>query len=347
MAGKTKRKTDENESDFMPLAEAAKLTGYTPEYLNLRARQGKLKAKKIGRNWHTKKEWVDEFLGGVTAKAEEKKTETLEEGGLAFLKEAEQDPGVEAENEKWQTIAAPEPKKITLRHQNNWLKIFAGLASVVIILPLVFMGVYIFRNFITNSRTNAALLNLAKEDQKFGARIVNENSIVGEVAAAATTNLPIAPANGGNGVTLASQNYRIDDINIGGGVMILANQSNVPLAISNIHSESFLTGKQNNEVDLVISWSTNKEALSQVDYSKNGGQNPKLATEDSYGFNHSVVLTGLTPGTSYVYKIKATDRWGNAVSSDNYGVYTASQPVSVFDLISNAVGQIFGWAIKK
>jgi hypothetical protein len=337
MTEKTNRKAEQNEIDFMPLSEAAKLSGYTPEYLNLRARQGKLQAKKIGRNWHTKKEWLDEFLG---SKVEEEKAGEEEKVETDRVEEVK---GVE----EGKVFAEPGKKEISLTHQNSWLKIFAGLASAVIILPLMFVGMYIFRNVMNNSRTNSALMNLAKEDQKLGSGIVNENSVVGEVAAAATTGNPVALATGNNGVTLASENYKIADINIGGGVMILANQSNVPLVVSNIHSESFLTGKQGSEVNLVVSWSTNKEALSEIDYSKNGGVNPKTARENSYGFNHSVVLSGLTPGTSYVYQIKAADRWGNEVSSDRFGVYTASQPVSVFDLISNAVGQTFGWAIKK
>jgi hypothetical protein len=69
--------------------------------------------------------------------------------------------------------------------------------------------------------------------------------------------------------------------------------------------------------------------------------------ESSYGFNHSVVLSGLDPGTSYVYQIKSTDQWGNIQKSKKFGIYTASNPLSVFDLISNAIGETFGWAIKK
>lgn len=49
-------------SDYISLQEAAKYCGYTPEYLNLRARQGRLKAVKFARNWLTKKEWLQEYL---------------------------------------------------------------------------------------------------------------------------------------------------------------------------------------------------------------------------------------------------------------------------------------------
>ena len=58
-------KQREKEADFMSLSEAAKLTGYTPEYLNSLSRKRLLQAKKIGRNWHTKKEWLNEFLATV------------------------------------------------------------------------------------------------------------------------------------------------------------------------------------------------------------------------------------------------------------------------------------------
>ena len=43
---------------YISLQEATKYCGYAQEYLSLRARQGKLKAVKIGRNWVTTKEWV-------------------------------------------------------------------------------------------------------------------------------------------------------------------------------------------------------------------------------------------------------------------------------------------------
>ncbi|PIX03165.1 hypothetical protein COZ78_01845, partial [bacterium (Candidatus Gribaldobacteria) CG_4_8_14_3_um_filter_42_11] len=50
-------------NNYISLTEAAeKYTNYSQEYLSLRARQGKLKAVKIGRNWLTKKDWVEEYL---------------------------------------------------------------------------------------------------------------------------------------------------------------------------------------------------------------------------------------------------------------------------------------------
>ena len=47
---------------YISLEEAKKYCKYSQEYLGLRARQGKLKAVKFGRNWLTTKEWLEEYL---------------------------------------------------------------------------------------------------------------------------------------------------------------------------------------------------------------------------------------------------------------------------------------------
>ncbi len=50
---------------YISLHEATKYCHYSQEYLSLRVRQGKLKAIKSGRNWVTKKEWVEEYVKKV------------------------------------------------------------------------------------------------------------------------------------------------------------------------------------------------------------------------------------------------------------------------------------------
>ncbi len=52
--------------EYISLSEAAIYSGcYSQEYLSLRARHGKLKAVKFGRNWVITKEWLDEYLERV------------------------------------------------------------------------------------------------------------------------------------------------------------------------------------------------------------------------------------------------------------------------------------------
>ena len=52
---------DKEINNYISLQEATKYCSYSQEYLSLRARQGKLKAVKLGRNWFTKKEWIENY----------------------------------------------------------------------------------------------------------------------------------------------------------------------------------------------------------------------------------------------------------------------------------------------
>ena len=53
-------------NEFISLADAAKYCKcYSQDYLSLRARQGKLRSVKLGRNWVTTQQWVDEYLRTV------------------------------------------------------------------------------------------------------------------------------------------------------------------------------------------------------------------------------------------------------------------------------------------
>ncbi|HPN96688.1 MAG TPA: hypothetical protein PLK35_02880, partial [Candidatus Moranbacteria bacterium] len=61
MVEEISKKSTKRKTKLLSLAEAAEITGYTPEYLNLRCRQGKLRAEKKGRNWFTTLRWVEEF----------------------------------------------------------------------------------------------------------------------------------------------------------------------------------------------------------------------------------------------------------------------------------------------
>jgi len=50
---------------YISLKEATKYCPYSQDYLKLRARQGKLKAVKMGRNWFTTKEWLEIYKGKI------------------------------------------------------------------------------------------------------------------------------------------------------------------------------------------------------------------------------------------------------------------------------------------
>ncbi|MFA7319817.1 MAG: fibronectin type III domain-containing protein [Parcubacteria group bacterium] len=367
MEDSTRLEKAENEVEFMPLSEAAKLTGYTPEYLNLLSRKKKLKAKKIGRNWHTKKEWVEEFLAAVGNAGEfEEKSSVTSDGFPERISARGSEHFFSSEVDPINVAVVEEVKKIkelkefsagndgamkdgvgkhfqmfgtSKQSSGHWLKIFAVMSAAMIILPLLFAGSQIVKVVLTDSRKKTELARIYSDNQNHQTEIFNENVQDGKVAG-------IETAQTGSGTILASANFKINSINVGGNTLVLSNESNQVLQIENIKSDSFADNKKN-ETSLVVAWQTNKMAISELDYSKSGGQNPEMLAENSYGFNHSAVIAGLEPGASYVFQIKSKDRWANEISSDFFGVYTASKPVSVFDLISNAVGEVFGWAIKK
>ncbi len=48
--------------EYITLQKATILCSYSQEYLSLRARQGKLKAVKIGRNWCITSEWLEDYI---------------------------------------------------------------------------------------------------------------------------------------------------------------------------------------------------------------------------------------------------------------------------------------------
>lgn len=73
--------TKKEDLDYISLKKAADYSeSYSQDYLSLRARQGKLKAKKLGRNWVTTKKWVDEYISEINKYNTERKEEIRENG---------------------------------------------------------------------------------------------------------------------------------------------------------------------------------------------------------------------------------------------------------------------------
>lgn len=76
-AGEYNEAMEENENrNYISLADAAKLCSYSEHYLRLRSRQGKLKSIKLGKKWMTTRAWLDDYqqqVGDWRAAAEKKK----------------------------------------------------------------------------------------------------------------------------------------------------------------------------------------------------------------------------------------------------------------------------------
>jgi len=339
-----------NTLEYISLGEASKESSYTPEYLNSLARQGKLQAKKIGRNWHTTLVWLEDFTKS-TASAKKEKVEAIDfkikdyTNGKDEIREEElsAEPQVVQVAENTPVSDTAFFEKTETKFQSHWKMVNSFATTLVMIFLL--LGIFqIGRLIKINNFENGNLPQNLNDDFSMDSNIpkwISEDG--GIVEAAETIN---ANADQQKGAALASENFTIKEIKFGGAIAMASALENSNLEISDVRSEVMKT-KGKEEDRLLVRWRTNKLALSTIEYSAMTGSNPKRLTEDSYGFIHSVLLTNLEPGTAYAYTIKGKDRWANEASSDRYSAYTGSKIVSVFDLIVNAVKEVFGWAVKK
>ncbi|MFW6282477.1 MAG: hypothetical protein ACOC1P_00285 [Minisyncoccales bacterium] len=127
----------EKEPNFISLKEAAKHCQYSQEYLSLRARQGKLKAKKIGRNWATTKEWVKEY---------EKKMEAYKKG-KKYEPEKEKKKKNKEEPKKKEKKVIKETKDIST--EKRLVSLLSGIIIGIIISALIvnFLLIYSLSGF--------------------------------------------------------------------------------------------------------------------------------------------------------------------------------------------------------
>lgn len=75
-----------------------------------------------------------------------------------------------------------------------------------------------------------------------------------------------------------------------------------------------------------ITWETNEPADTQVEYGLTTAYGSQTTINTTLDTNHSVVLSGLSPGTAYNYRIKSRDGAGNLATSINNVFTTQAGP---------------------
>lgn len=150
------------------------------------------------------------------------------------------------------------------------------------------------------------------------------------------------------GNTFSSENYQIKQLNVGDDVaMDLGSEDRtVLLVISEVKSDVYSL-KNKDETSMVLDWKTNKTGSCNVSYYKKGENASKVSKESDFVLSHTMVLSGLEADSVYGYRIKCFDRWGSEENSDEYVFYTGAPNISFMDILSNAAGKLFGWAIRK
>ncbi|MBU4162244.1 hypothetical protein KJ859_01450, partial [Patescibacteria group bacterium] len=139
--------------EYISLAQAAEGSPYSQEYLSLRARQGRLKAVKLGRNWATKQEWVDEYFAimqeyrqELNQKIEDNIIKQIEGPVAVALKETEtvqstKKQSLKREKKCTQKIFRSDSPAIVFEGQKQpslRLGVVVGLALLVLISSLAF-----------------------------------------------------------------------------------------------------------------------------------------------------------------------------------------------------------------
>jgi hypothetical protein len=168
----------------------------------------------------------------------------------------------------------------------------------------------------------------------------------GKIEVAQTGKVAGEEAESAVGAIAMSENFRLQEISFGGVLLASANGENLPLEISNLKTKNFIS-KDGKEAQALVSWETNKEAVSEIAYARIDNQIGKTMREEYFGFNHGAVLANLDLGATYVLEITARDKWDRTVLSQKFSIYTGNKVVSVFDLIIKAINDTFGWAMKN
>ncbi len=218
---------------------------------------------------------------------------------------------------------------------------FFSIVFVILMMIAASVAVY-FRD--KNSNQAAAAIEQAASQT---AAVSNQNTaIVNDVTGVSAVDTVVESENELRGIAGKSESYFIRDISIGGGNIVLAaDDEALPLKVTDVHSDTLMT-KDGKKSEVVISWKTNKLAKSTVKYAKDAAGSEKSIKEDGYGFAHAFAVNNLEQSTRYLFTVVAVDRSGNSVTSGQLAVFTGTKPISVIDLISAQMGDIFGWALK-
>ena len=120
-------------SEYITLQHATKFCPYTQEYLSLRARQGKLKALKLDRNWVCTKEWLQEYV----RKSEDYKKQ--KENREIFVEPPRNLPIYAPDAEMWEE-EIPEDSERQKKFQRNFQFALALAMMAALFLVSIFQG---------------------------------------------------------------------------------------------------------------------------------------------------------------------------------------------------------------
>jgi hypothetical protein len=101
----------------------------------------------------------------------------------------------------------------------------------------------------------------------------------------------------------------------------------------------------------VITWNTNEPADSRVSYGVSAGALTSTAADGAFALHHTIALVGLSPNTTYQYRVTSSDGSGNTATSPAppaTGTFTTSQPTFVDTTVADfTAGTVSGAAVTN
>ncbi|MDO8524414.1 MAG: hypothetical protein Q7R99_02185 [bacterium] len=180
----------DSDLNYISLSDAAKYSEiYSQEYLSLRARQGKFKATKLGRNWVTTKQWVDDYIhleknvkanGVLHEEIKKENLEKFEKENLIFEKPVFEKPEIKIQ-------PASAPSELRRGEARKYIFKFALASSITAVL---IFSVFIFKDkiikidktldakFISVTKNISENIKLPKENYFVGVNFLSKADLV-------------------------------------------------------------------------------------------------------------------------------------------------------------------------
>ena len=118
-------------------------------------------------------------------------------------------------------------------------------------------------------------------------------------------------------------------------------------AISGLKQDIIRTTNASGEESIVaiVSWSTDEEATSQVEYGLglSGTYNSITTPDETLKKSHTIILSNLKPATTYHFRANSKDKYQNEAKSDDATIITPAKQQSIFQKIIKALEESFSW----
>lgn len=118
-----------------------------------------------------------------------------------------------------------------------------------------------------------------------------------------------------------------------------------PAKISNVKVEGSKSQGGTSQTQLVVTWTTDEPATSQVEFGvgSGGGYGQKTQEDSNLTTNHLVVIPNLTPSEVYHLRVISKDAADNESKSADVGTITPKAPNDAFSLVLANLAEVFSF----